>query len=209
MDRLPMFLCLVLALSAASATAQNGVDPARRHRTPTFSEEGAAACLRCHSGPEMRAVQSGPHFNVRSPAAPTPHHYCESCHGPGSIHVSRAHGGKGFPPLTQFGRGPDRAPREEQLAACLNCHGNAEAVPRSIGFIGSPHDRPNISCSTCHTVHAESDAVNDRERQASLCFRCHRRQQADHPRFESRSMDVDRLPCSACHDVHLPLPAPG
>lgn len=209
MDRLPVFLCLVLALSAASATARNGVDTARRHRTPTFSEEGAAACLRCHSGPEMRAIQSGPHFNLRSPAAPTPQHYCESCHGPGSIHVSRAHGGKGFPPLTEFGRGPDRAPREEQLAACLNCHGSADAVPRTIGFIGSPHDRQNINCSTCHTVHAESDPVSDRDRQAALCFRCHRKQQADHPRFTSRSMDIDRLPCSACHDVHRPLPAPG
>ena len=206
MDRLPMFLGLVLALSAASATAQDDADTARRHRTPTFTEEGAAACLRCHSGPEMRAIQSGPHANLRSPAAPGDHHYCESCHGPGSIHVSRAHGGKGFPPLTKFGRGPDRAPREEQLAACLNCHGAEGAVRETIGYIGSPHDRKNIICSTCHAIHAESDPVNDRDRQAALCYRCHRKQQTGHPRFTSASMDIDRLPCSACHDVHRALP---
>jgi hypothetical protein len=33
-------------------------------------------------------------------------------------------------------------------------------VRKIIGFIGSPHDRKNINCSTCHTVHAEVDPIN-------------------------------------------------
>jgi len=208
MHRVPLLLCFVLTFSAAAAAARDAGDPASYQRTPSYSEEGAVGCLRCHSGPEMRTVQSGPHFNVQKPAAPAARNYCEACHGPGSIHVSRAHGGKGFPPLTKFGRGPDRAPREEQLAACLDCHGAEGAVRKTIGFIGSPHDRNNINCSACHTIHAESDPVNNRDQQAALCYRCHRKQQTDHPRFTSASMDIDRLPCSACHDVHRPLPLP-
>jgi DmsE family decaheme c-type cytochrome len=206
MHRTPLLLCLLLTVLSTAASAQETADPARQLRTPSYSEKGAASCLLCHSGPDMRAVQLGPHFNLQNPGAPAAHHYCESCHGPGSIHVSRAHGGKGFPPLTEFGKGAERAPRDEQLAACLQCHGTEGAVRKTIGFIGSPHDRKNINCSTCHTVHAESDPINDREEQAATCYRCHRKMKTEHPRFESKSMDIDVLPCSACHDVHRPLP---
>ena len=206
MHRIPLLLCLVSALVAATAIAQDPDAPARQKRTPSYSEEGAAACLRCHSGPDMRAVQSGPHFNLQNPGAPAAVHYCESCHGPGSIHVSRAHGGKGFPPLTQFGRGPETSPRDEQLARCLNCHGTEGAVRKTKGFVASPHDREHINCSTCHTVHAEVDPVDDREEQGRICYRCHSRMRTDHPRFEARSMDIDALSCSDCHDVHRPLP---
>jgi DmsE family decaheme c-type cytochrome len=205
-----LLLCLAVLLLVAAAqvtvSAQEPGDPVPRKRTPSYSDEGAASCLRCHSGPEMRAVQSGPHFNLQYPGAPTALHYCESCHGPGSIHVSRAHGGRGFPPLTEFGRGSDKAPREEQIAACMQCHGTAGEARKMIGFYGSPHDRRNINCSTCHTVHAASDPINNREEQAATCYRCHRKQRTGHPRFESPSMDIDVLPCSACHDVHRPLP---
>lgn len=205
-SRYPLLLCLALSLVTMTVAAQGTVDPARQKRTPSYSEEGAAGCLRCHSGPQLRAVQSGPHFNLRNPGAPAAQHYCESCHGPGSIHVSRAHGGKGFPPLTQFGRGPETSPRDEQLARCLNCHGTEGAVRKTIGFVASPHDREHINCSTCHTVHAEVDPVDDREEQGRICYRCHSRMRTDHPRFEARSMDIDALSCSSCHDVHRPLP---
>jgi DmsE family decaheme c-type cytochrome len=207
MYRIPLLLCLVSTLVAATAFAQDTDAPARQERTPSYSEEGAAGCLRCHSGPEMRAIQSGPHFNLQNPGAPAAVHYCESCHGPGSIHVSRAHGGKGFPPLTEFGRGADRSPRDEQIAACLNCHGAEGQVFKTIGFIGSPHDRKNINCSTCHTVHAETDPIKNRAEQAETCYRCHRKQRTEHPRFTALSMDIDRLSCASCHDVHRPWAA--
>lgn len=197
---------LILIVFTSAAPAQETVDPARQKRVPAYSEEGADACLRCHSGGEMRAVQSGPHFNLRNPGAPAAHHYCESCHGPGSIHVSRAHGGRGFPPLTDFGRGEGKAPRVDQLAACMQCHGFVGEVRKTIGFYGSPHDRKNINCSTCHTVHAEHDPIKDREEQAATCFRCHRKMKTGHPQFEAASMNIHVLPCAACHDVHRPLP---
>ena len=201
-----VILLLLAPLSLVSVQGQNLPDSGQTKRTASYSEKGAETCLRCHSGPEMRAVQDGPHFNLQNPGAPAVDHYCESCHGPGSIHVSRAHGGRGFPPLTEFGRGSDKAPRDEQLFACLQCHEVEGVVRKTIGFLGSPHDRKMINCSTCHTVHAALDPINDRDHQASTCYRCHRKQKTEHPRFEAKSMDIDVLPCSSCHDVHRPLP---
>ena len=69
MHYIPLLLCLVSTLVAAPAVAQDTDAPARQKRTPSYSEEGAASCLRCHSGPDMRAVQSGPHFNLQNPGA--------------------------------------------------------------------------------------------------------------------------------------------
>lgn len=186
----------------AIATAQ---DTARSYsRTPIFTRDGTQSCLTCHSGEKMRAMTSGPHGDAVIPGSPATIHGCESCHGPGSIHVSRAHGGRGFPPLIQFGRGKEASPREEQLRSCLDCHAQEGNGQSRVAFIGSAHDRQTINCSTCHTLHAENDPLSDRETQAATCSRCHRRQLADHPRFEDKSIDFDALSCATCHDVHAP-----
>jgi DmsE family decaheme c-type cytochrome len=172
------------------------------HRTPSFTTEGSAGCLRCHSGESMRVISQSPHGDTQNPQTPAALRGCESCHGAGSIHVSRAHGGRGFPPLTAFGRGADASAREEQLQACLGCHAQSASGRAPIAFFGSPHDRRTINCSTCHTVHAEVDPVSDRGHQAATCYRCHRRQRDEHPRFEDKGIEFDTLSCRTCHDVH-------
>jgi DmsE family decaheme c-type cytochrome len=196
--------CLILMLFALPAMALETSEPAHGKRTPIYTTEGVESCLRCHAGNEMRAVQSSPHFNLENPGSPAARHGCESCHGPGSIHISRAHGGQGFPPLLRFGRGKDKAPRDQQLAACMQCHEIDSGG--TIRFFGSPHDRNNINCSTCHTVHAADDPIGEREKQAATCYRCHRKAKTEHPRFEASSMNIDVLKCSDCHDVHRPMP---
>ena len=125
-------LTCLLIIGSVPMYADETSEPPRKKRTPTYTQGGAEDCLRCHSGEKMRAVQAGPHGNADHPAAPAAGQACEACHGPGSIHISRAHGGRGFPPLTVFGRGADAAPREEQLRACLGCHSSGEAGPEPV-----------------------------------------------------------------------------
>lgn len=201
-SRNPLLLCLAVSLITVTAAGQEPADPPRQKRTPIYTEQGATACLRCHSGEQMRAVQSGAHFKHENDQAPAAKRFCESCHGAGSIHVSRAHGGKGFPALTRFGRGADKAPRAEQLAACLACHGAAGSAFKAVGFVGSPHDRPAINCSTCHTMHAATDPIHQRDQQVAICNRCHRRDMAEHPRTASMGDEMDTVACSTCHAVH-------
>jgi hypothetical protein len=178
---------LLLVLSSA-------VQAVGAERSPNYTGEGSQSCLVCHSGEKMRAVEASAHGGLELA--------CEACHGPGSFHVSRAHGGRGFPRMNSFGRGENVSDRAVQLGACLACHGQGAELHDEIRWKGSVHDRNNINCSTCHQLHIESDPLRDMEQQKSTCLRCHRRHMAGHPRFKDKSIDFDALSCWTCHDVH-------
>ena len=201
-----MIFCLYGLIASVTLFAQEADHPPSAHRTAQFTGQGAQGCLRCHSGPKMQAVIAGAHEDLHSPSSGTSAPACESYHGPGSIHVSRAHGGRGFPPLTTFGRGSEVSPRDEQIDACLACHRDVVGSVDAIEFHRSPHDKNNINCSRCHEIHVETDPITDPLAQANTCYRCHRKQKTDHPRFEDKSIDFDALRCSTCHDVHKVLP---
>jgi len=169
---------------------------------PNYTTEGSEACLRCHSGEAMHAMAVSVHSVLNSPESPVPSYGCESCHGPGSFHVSRAHGGKGFPAVATFGRGSGVAGREEQIETCLACHENGSGGSDPILWWGSVHDRRNINCSKCHLIHTESDPIKEKEQQDKVCFKCHKKQKRIHPEFENKDIDFAAYTCSTCHDVH-------
>lgn len=187
--------------------AQAWVNDMLVHRTPSYTQGGADICLSCHSGDKMRAMAGSAHGDSEHPKSPGSLQECEACHGPGSIHVSRAHGGKGFPPLTVFGYGKGAAPRNDQIAACMGCH-QGDAEIRSVPFEGTLHDKMIINCSACHTAHAESDPVLERKHQPEVCFGCHLEQKEEHPKTGSRVPDFNRMGCAGCHRVHR-LPKSG
>lgn len=167
-------------------------------RTPVFTSEGTQSCVVCHSGEKIRSIRAGIHGDDN----PLAEHGCEDCHGPGSFHVSRAHGGRGFPSMIAFGRGADASPRDEQVGACLACHTQSAGDKEAIAFLGSVHDKPFINCSSCHSVHTDVDRIKDKEEQAAICYACHKKTEAEHPRFEDKSIDFEALSCWTCHNVH-------
>jgi DmsE family decaheme c-type cytochrome len=195
-------ICLFVALLSTLSLAQETKNAPVSKRTSQFTEEGSEGCLRCHSGEKMHAIAASPHANPDHPSAPLARQGCEACHGPGSIHVSRAHGGQGFPRMITFGRGSGFSPKNEQEDACLSCHTEDLGSTQAIEFRDSVHDKRHINCSRCHLIHAESDSIREKEYQAAVCYKCHKKVEAQHPRFEDKSIDFDALSCWTCHDVH-------
>lgn len=196
-----------MALLAAVLLSSGGVAPAwgggfGAVRTPGFTQEGVTACLKCHFDKDMRAVASSPHGDSGNPHAPYSIHGCESCHGPGSFHVSRAHGGIGKPPLIDFGAGAHASGRERQLTACLNCHQDEQNASPQIRFSGSTHDLGNTICSSCHQLHTGQQSGEVVTQQAETCFGCHGQMRTDHPRMGRKIIDVLKRACTNCHDIH-------
>jgi predicted CXXCH cytochrome family protein len=113
---------------------------------------------------------------------------CESCHGPGSLHVD-AGGGKG-----KFIVNPGKDPE-----ACFQCHIDKKAQ------FNLPYHHPlkegRMSCVSCHNPH--SDNINNPKgmsitRVNDVCAQCHREQTRPHV-FDHQAV---REGCVNCHSVH-------
>lgn len=198
-----MFQLGLLAL-AGLLLAANGAAAAESSRVPEahYTDTGAEGCMRCHAGDSMVVLLETAHGDQTEPRAPFGGNQagCEACHGPGSLHVSRARGGAGFPPLAQFGRGGD--PVADQLGLCLGCHGDTLGEHPGMAWSGSLHDTGRMTCSSCHTIHTNENVLVQRDAQIENCTRCHEEQIEGHDRFEGRGIVFERLTCHDCHDVH-------
>ncbi|MCE8522743.1 hypothetical protein KBY24_14645 [Ruegeria pomeroyi] len=165
-----------------------------------FTGGGPEVCLACHGGPEMTIVSETPHGDLSNPHSPYAQEGCESCHGPGSLHVSSARGGVGFPALNDFkhvGR-----PAEGQFDTCLSCHAETSEDRTSIGWVGSRHEAIGMSCTSCHEVHAAENALANVEQQRAQCSACHGLSNPKHEVFENAGMQLDAMKCTQCHDPH-------
>ncbi len=185
-------ICLMFALIIPMAQAKDV------KRKPIYTKEGTKSCLVCHSGEKIRTIQAGLHGESN----PMAKHGCEDCHGPGSFHVSRAHGGKGFPSMLLHGKDAEASSRDAQVDACLACHAPGAGGKRAVVFLGSAHDKPSVTCSICHSLHTETDRMKDKEQQTAICYGCHSERQTEHPRFQDTTIAFDDLKCSTCHKVH-------
>ncbi len=210
----PAALALLLALAlgaphgpAAPALAQEPGTPAAGGAAPgTFAAEfptapgatyvGSGACLDCHDG-----IGAFYHGKVHDPARGllvpgTAVGYCESCHGPGSVHVEE------MDPTTIVG--PEQLsglPADRRAMMCLQCHRTLEQ-----SWWHGAHGGTPVACADCHTDQAHF-AAGVRPRadfgvKADFCLQCHAGQVADfrlqyhHPVLEGE------MGCIDCHAPH-------
>lgn len=164
-----------------------------------YTAGGTKQCLTCHGGETMTIMAETVHGNLENPHSPYSQQGCESCHGAGSVHVSRSGGGAGRPILLSF-KGTQNVP--EQNAACQNCHAETLGALEGFDWADSLHETADLSCQDCHQSHSTERPMQDQAQQLANCSGCHRRQIDDHPRFENAGIVFDSLSCGTCHAVH-------
>ena len=164
-----------------------------------YTAGGAERCLRCHAGERMMLMAETAHGHPDNPHTPFAGHGCEACHGPGSLHVSRARGGIGFPALIVF---DDRDSVARQTGACMSCHGDDMGDLEGLEWTGSVHDTDDVTCINCHEVHRIDNPLQGQKPQLEACSACHAEQIENHRRFEDKGIVFDNLSCFDCHDVH-------
>jgi DmsE family decaheme c-type cytochrome len=156
---------------------------------PAAGYVGDDTCTTCHTG---QTVKGSAHARVANPRTPAAQQGCESCHGPGQAHVDDE--AKGH--IRKFSRIPAR----EASEACLTCHTRgAHAL-----WQGSPHDTRNLSCTTCHSVHAPTSPAAQLKAvsQQELCVTCHQPQVLKTKRQSHMPVREGKLECSSCHNPH-------
>ncbi len=147
---------------------------------------GTKECTQCHSEVTDHFAGST-HAKVSVADSKLGDTTCESCHGPGSIHVA-AGGGKGS--IVNPGKNPQ---------ACFQCHTDKQ------GQFSLPNSHPvlagKVSCVDCHDVH-EGKAIrgtgSSLENEIATCTKCHTAQKGPFV-YEHGALKEG---CTACHNPH-------
>ena len=192
-----LLVALLLFVFMPISVAEEKENNTRRNPPQAqYTTEGVERCISCHAGEPMQLMAKTVHGNKENPQTPYATHGCESCHGPGSFHVSRARGGVGFPLLMAFRQGE---PREQHIEACISCHGKELGKREAMNWTGNIHDSIGMSCVNCHQLHTKNDPMKDQQKQREKCAQCHSGQLDAHNKM---SISLDKMKCIGCHDIH-------
>jgi DmsE family decaheme c-type cytochrome len=152
---------------------------------------GEQACATCHDS-QQQGMQGTPHHRASDPRTPAARQGCESCHGPGSAHVSDpvANPVKNFKTMSA----------DEANATCTSCHNRGEHAL----WDGSQHESRGLSCTSCHSVHAPKSTGGQlkAKTQTELCASCHRDKVAKLDRSGHMPVREGKMQCMTCHNVH-------
>ena len=186
-----------VALSAQASSAQTPAPKTPAAQAPATPAQpagyaGSDTCVVCHEH-EDESLKGTPHSKAKDPRSPAAAHGCESCHGPGQAHVDDDAKGhiKKMKGMTAG----------EVNQTCLACHNRGEHA----GWEGSAHERRNLSCTTCHSVHSPKSPEKQlvQPTQTQVCVQCHRLQVAKTERAVAHMpVREGKLSCSSCHNPH-------
>jgi DmsE family decaheme c-type cytochrome len=204
-------VCAVIGTLAAATTVLAADPPKKALAVKADAKDlilkGDAKCTGCHDeadeptgkatmlelNPGVLAIATTRHGVKGDSRTPT----CIDCHGESTKHIE--HKGSGKPPVV------DRSYRKnshtlaaDRDATCINCHKGDKRTP----WDGSAHANNDVSCNSCHKVHAERDKVRDRKTQGEVCYTCHQTERAQSHRFSSHPLAAGKMACSDCHNSH-------
>lgn len=189
---LPLLLCaLSLVVFGAQAAGKETGD------APKGQYVGNEKCKECHD-----ELAKGFSSNIHSKAGyyGVPETGCESCHGPGAAHA--ASGDKSA--IVN----PARVEAKSGSGACLKCHSKNRKL---MFWKGSAHNSNELSCSSCHRMHAVSldGKLLKKANEEKVCFDCHYDvrpalfMRSKHPLRDSSSPSEEgKMTCSSCHNPH-------
>lgn len=153
---------------------------------------GDETCVTCHE-PEQKAIAATMHGRKDHPRSPGAKQGCESCHGPGSKHADD-------PEVPGMIRAFLKEPAKAANETCLTCHARGTHAL----WEGSVHDSRNLSCATCHSVHAFKSPKSQLKtvREMDTCATCHRDKVAKIDRSGHMPLREGKMECSTCHNPH-------
>lgn len=178
-------VALVALGASGGAAPQPAAPPAA---APAYA--GSDACIACHTD-VAEHLEATPHG--KDAFAELSDLGCETCHGPGEAHAEDPENPALHPRV-------DRLGIAQQSAVCQGCHRGAS----QFFWQGSVHDRRNLSCLSCHSVHAfksESSQLKAASETES-CLTCHKDVRAAMWKTSHHPIREGKMSCVDCHNPH-------
>jgi len=167
-----------------------GQDPPK----PAATLVGSEVCQACHED-IFNAFQKSPHQAVNlDKKRGWEGKSCESCHGPGSGHAESA--------SAEDIRNPAKLAPAATDRLCLQCHLNQ---PSHSGRIQSSHAKNQVSCVSCHSVHAHGPLGLVARKPAAInaqCSSCHTTAWAQFQKPFKHRVAEGAMSCVDCHNPH-------
>jgi DmsE family decaheme c-type cytochrome len=175
--------------------------------TPSISQTaeaaqyvGSDACAECHEGINHSFDLAGHGRAVGDSALVDGKVGCESCHGPGSLHVDadsdQDH--PGFWVIKRF----EQMPPDEANAACTTCHTGSSQMH----WEESMHADRDLKCVDCHSMHEPQDASRKKllkaDNTSELCLTCHKSKRMQLARSAHMPVLEGGMDCASCHEPH-------
>lgn len=180
-------LCALVLASCVVLSAQS---PAAAKATFV----GTETCQTCHED-VAKAFARNPHRALEtSEKRGWTGRSCEACHGAGSNHAEST--------AAAEIRNPQRLTASETDRLCLTCHVNQNT---QVGRIMSSHARDQVSCTTCHKVHANGPAGLVARKPAAvneLCAGCHLTAWSQFQKPYTHRLAQNAMSCVDCHNPH-------
>lgn len=160
---------------------------------------GSQVCLGCHVAQAAAFNQTLMGRVFRNPRNAQERANCETCHGPGSLHV-KAGGGRGVGGIISFRLDDNSRTIEQNNAICLTCHERGDRTY----WKGSPHETREVACANCHQVMQRVSVKFQLAKGTELetCFQCHKDIRTAALRSAHMPLREGKMTCSDCHNPH-------
>ena len=197
---------LALVLLAGCGLRQSLLQPPVPPAPPGATEVGSKRCADCHEE-IYKSFQRSVHGRAASFETGIKGG-CESCHGPGSLHVEEGDPGK----IRSFAR----LSPGEAAAVCVQCHRTGDLM----NWSGSAHAVAEVGCTRCHSIHKAPEAPEEAfgyhqgravraarkyllsRREPSLCVKCHPEVRARLFYPSHHPLKEGKMVCTDCHTPH-------
>jgi len=150
---------------------------------------GAETCKECHE--DHFASYANSIHSRHAVKGPASEDACETCHGPGAMHVEKG-GGRGVD-IFAFN---EKSDPKEKSAKCLSCHSKRSDM---MAWDHGTHNMNDVSCDSCHDLHSMKSQLPD---EPEVCFGCHATVRMDVNKRSHHPIREGKVNCSSCHNPH-------